>query len=203
MQNSFFFFSSLFPLPPSLAPGSSNSLLVWMSHLPFSFTLNTSWFCLIGSASSPALLFLHFSLFYNKNYCHKDAMLQTIPKPWLLTTPMHYCSCISGEVDQLCWSWLGLVGVFFGFRLELIKWLMVSWLLTDVGRPQLGQWHSSMCFALQYMSSGVFKQASTFPNCASFKFVTVPLTKACYKVELRVGVGGDTSRGIPQHLVLI
>ena len=107
-------------------------------------------------------------------------MLQTIPKPWLLTTPMHYCSCISGEVDQLCWSWLGLVGVFFGFRLELIKWLMVSWLLTDVGRPQLGQWHSSMCFALQYMSSGVFKQASTFPNCASFKFVTVPLTKACY-----------------------
>ena len=130
-------------------------------------------------------------------------MLQTIPKPWLLTTPMHYCSCISGEVDQLCWSWLGLVGVFFGFRLELIKWLMVSWLLTDVGRPQLGQWHSSMCFALQYMSSGVFKQASTFPNCASFKFVTVPLTKACYKVELRVGVGGDTSRGIPQHIVLI
>ena len=107
-------------------------------------------------------------------------MLQTIPKPWLLTTPMHYCSCICGEVGQLCWSWLGLVGVFFGFRLELIKWLMVSWLLTDVGRPQLGQWRSSMCFALQYTSSGVLEHASTFPNCASFKFVTVPLTKASF-----------------------
>lgn len=60
-------------------------------------------------------------------------MLQTTPKLWLLTTTMHYCSCVYGEVGWLCGSWLSLVAVFFGIRLELIKQLLVSWPLADVG----------------------------------------------------------------------